>query len=244
MNGEINANDTSPFSSVYPSGVLGAGNLASIISERGNASRFSIFRADRDTGRVSNFFTPQDVPDLAKLATLLANVFHEDDQLYDELRDDLGCLAHCLEEVFPPKDDCERSPDQVARSFFVFMNSLIAEQARDFTLAPSENHAYRHLLLVDAWFRGIPTRCCQLGSFSSFSFSEPGFGLCPVCGQNEGAFGEQRKYWFYCDVHQLKWLGGENVFVEFPGLRIVKRSEEQMQQYRAVAPYVTKQSEG
>ena len=241
MNGEIKANDTLPVSSTYPSAVLGAGNLASIISERGSASRFSIFRADRYTGRVSNLFTPRDVADLAKLATLIAKAYHEDDQLEDELRDDLGCLAHCLEEVFPPKEEHERFPDQVARSFFVLMNAFIAEQANEFTSAQMENHVYRHLLLIDAWFRGVPAHYCQLGNFASFINPPLGFGLCPICGNNEGVFFEQRKYWFFCHDHQLRWLGGENIVSDFCVHSLEDNVWGRIRQYRSVAPYVSMQ---
>ncbi len=46
-------------------------------------------------------FSASDVPDLARLALMLACAISADETVEPRLRDDLGCLAACLEEVLP-----------------------------------------------------------------------------------------------------------------------------------------------
>ena len=38
------------------------------------------------------------------------------------------------------------------------------------------------------------------------------FGGCPNCGSSHGYFNRGRQQWFYCRVHRVCWLVGENLF--------------------------------
>ena len=42
---------------------------------------------------------------------------------------------------------------------------------------------------------------------------EPGpFGDCPACGTNDGFLNVERSHWFVCHEHQVRWIGGANLF--------------------------------
>ena len=88
-----------------PCAMLGAGSLAASLNKYGDEQggwryRFNIFRMSKASGRVSHKLSPRDMPDLVRLAQLLAFTLSEEDGLDSSLRDDLGCLFACLGEVF------------------------------------------------------------------------------------------------------------------------------------------------
>lgn len=73
--------------------------------------RYNIFRVIETSGRVSQRFTPRDLPKLLRMARALAETFSDDSNLGSELRDDMGCLAACLERVLPRGQD-DRTPTE------------------------------------------------------------------------------------------------------------------------------------
>jgi hypothetical protein len=38
------------------------------------------------------------------------------------------------------------------------------------------------------------------------------FGSCPFCLDNDGYLNIQRAHYFYCRIHRVVWLAGENLF--------------------------------
>ena len=99
-----------------PYAVLGAGKLVSFLWKDGNPQEgwqytFNVFRADRRTGEVSQTFRPTDVKPLAKLTRLLAFELANDACLPPDLRDDLGCLASCLDDVLQGSGDVSDPPN-------------------------------------------------------------------------------------------------------------------------------------
>jgi hypothetical protein len=38
------------------------------------------------------------------------------------------------------------------------------------------------------------------------------FGVCPICGNNDGYVNVGRNHWFFCAEHKTKWWGGSNLF--------------------------------
>jgi len=84
--------------------MLGAGKLTaslwkSIGDVSGCAYQFNIFRLCPDSGRVTQCLTPSDVPDLVKLARVLAQVIVDDGCVSSELRLDLKNLAVSIDSM-------------------------------------------------------------------------------------------------------------------------------------------------
>jgi hypothetical protein len=104
MKTESDANVIPDASDKKPYAMLGAGKLTATLWKSGDERsgwhyRFNIFRMSKTSGRVSQNFKPHDLPDLAKLARLLAFTISDDGCLCQELCDALFCLAACLENV-------------------------------------------------------------------------------------------------------------------------------------------------
>jgi hypothetical protein len=104
-------------SRIKPHAVLGAGNLTSAIwkaAELGNDELFyfNVFRMDAQTGDVTQRFAMSDILDLIRLAQVLAIALSEENCLDDHLRDDLACLASCLDEVLPSSSAVAASQSQ------------------------------------------------------------------------------------------------------------------------------------
>jgi len=38
------------------------------------------------------------------------------------------------------------------------------------------------------------------------------FGLCPLCGRNDGFLNNLRDHWMICNKHKTKWYVGSNLF--------------------------------
>ena len=74
-----------------------AGNLRAMLWKPNGRWKVAIVREDRVTGEISDLFSPDDIINLAELATLIAQALHVHADLDDvELSDDLGCLGHNL----------------------------------------------------------------------------------------------------------------------------------------------------
>ena len=230
-----------------PRAMLGAGNLAAALrrSKDGRGGwryRFNIFRMSKASGRVSQRFLPRDVEDLARLAQLLAFVLSEDEGLPQELRDDLGCLYACLDQVFEYSP--RRAPlllkagDPAADALRDVLDYLIEDESRRFAEAPSDDHVYRRLLVLDQWLAGCGprggTRLAQihLGEVADH------FGVCPICGRNDGFLNVGRAHWFVCHAHHVRWCVGENLFScwrrQTPAAR--QLTWERIRDYREVIP--------
>jgi hypothetical protein len=113
MHNNNNATRKPNASDSKPHAMLGAGNLTAALWKTGDPRsgwryRFNVFRMHHASGRVSQRLGPGDVPDLVKLAQLLALTLSEEEDLDAELRDDLGCLFACLDDLFSPGRNEER----------------------------------------------------------------------------------------------------------------------------------------
>lgn len=98
-----------------PYHVLGADKVTSFLWKDGDERTgwqysFNVFRVDRTTGEVSQLFQPTDVESLARLTRLLAFELSSDGCLPSDLRNDLACLASCLDDVLraPTSPTAER----------------------------------------------------------------------------------------------------------------------------------------
>ncbi len=88
-----------------PMGVVGAGQLASMIWKDGDQFagwryRFNLFRMDRRGKRISQLFRPSDVIHLVKLAQVLAAVLADDGCLTAVERGSLKRLADDLDQFW------------------------------------------------------------------------------------------------------------------------------------------------
>jgi hypothetical protein len=92
------ANDNDPYM------VCGSGPIVSFVYKVNDHRpthryEFNVFRANRQTGEVTQLFGPADVMHLTKLSKVLAKQLAQQECLPSTLRDDLACLASCLEDV-------------------------------------------------------------------------------------------------------------------------------------------------
>lgn len=157
-----------------------------------------------------------DLTDLVRLAQRLAEAVAKDRLVEQEFRDDLGCLASCLEDVIPtgyvfPGIRCgEKS---VAWwSLMALLNYLWDVEGRRYRAWPCSSHPYRKIVQLDAWMRGVGAAAgIALPELDPCEIQEP-FGVCPICGRNDGYLNLGRAHWFYCRQHQTRWLGGDDVF--------------------------------
>src|SRR3974390_1906550 len=53
------------------------------------------------------------------------------------------------------------------------------------------------------------------------------FGVCPICGTNNGWINIGRGHWFYCKEHKVSWFAGSNLFSSWR----YETEAEQMAQY-------------
>lgn len=109
MNPKTDAQQTVTVSNNQPYAVFGADKLVSFLWKQGDEAtgwqyRFNVFRCERQTGEANQLFGPKDVEALAKLTRLLAFELASDGCLPPDLRDDLACLAACLDEVLPASE--------------------------------------------------------------------------------------------------------------------------------------------
>jgi len=104
MNSRLDATRNGKPKSSKPYTVAGAGEIVTSVWEIDDpdelvAFRFNVFHMDAESGEVVQQFGIADIPYFALLAQALATLFSIDERLPQELRDDLGCLAHCLDEA-------------------------------------------------------------------------------------------------------------------------------------------------
>tara|TARA_R110002020_G_scaffold39950_2_gene118166 strand:+ start:4076 stop:4309 length:234 start_codon:yes stop_codon:yes gene_type:complete len=41
------------------------------------------------------------------------------------------------------------------------------------------------------------------------------FGVCPICGKQDGYLNIQRDHWFVCHEHKIRWHVGSNIFSQW-----------------------------
>jgi hypothetical protein len=161
MNYDKNANGKNTPSDNKPYVMVGSGRLTAgvwkIADERsGWRYRFNIYRTIRASGRVSQWFGPSDIEHFAKLVEVLAITLADDGCLKDSLRDDLLCLASCLDDVL----GCGATRLQPSALTAVVINSIEAvvqhfrdDEAKDYAANPSTDHIFLHLRVLDRWLR-------------------------------------------------------------------------------------------
>lgn len=227
--------------------MVGAGRLSSRIWKSGSEQkgwkyRFSVSRLHPLRGRESCLFSPADIPDLAQLAQRLAAVIHDDGCLDSDLRDDLGCLAYCLETVFrlprcrPDRPLATDSP--VVESLRTLIDYLWDDEARHFAESPGNRHVYRHLIALDAWLKGRgPDEGYRLAAVE-LDDAAVSDGGCPLCGRNDGSVDLHDGTWVVCHLHRLKWNSDDCERVPpRPGCEIDRsRNWLQTVSYRIVEP--------
>lgn len=213
-----NANESSMSIKEKPYAMVGAGRLAASIWKTGDERsgwnyRFNVFRMSGTNGRVTQRFSPNDVADLAKLVRVLAFTLADDGCVTADLRDDLFCLAACLDEVFPRTrvaGQCALSPHgPVVKALQQVLDYLWEDEGRDFRGSPTEDHIYRQLVVLKSWLAGDrPCEPTAIGSLKQVDY----FGGCPICGKNDGYLNVHRVHWFICHAHRTRWNAGENLF--------------------------------
>lgn len=87
-----------------PYAMVGAGNLAASIWKEEDANSgwmygFNVFRLEACRGRVTQRLRPQDIPDLVKLARVLAQVIADDGCLSSSMRRELELLAESIDSL-------------------------------------------------------------------------------------------------------------------------------------------------
>ena len=80
--------------------------LTAVLWKAGANCHFTICGTGPDMGVPDNAFRPRDVEDLARLTAVMSYAMHLDGDVGAELADDLGCLAHCLNEAFRMDLNC------------------------------------------------------------------------------------------------------------------------------------------
>ena len=235
-----------------PYAMLGAGPLAASIWKakrkgRQFAYRFNIFRMCAKSGQVSQRFTPRDIPHLVSLVRLLAFEIANDGCLDVSLRDDLFCLAACLDEVLgKPRtansncsDDNPSAPLPRSVNWAIerVLDHLWREEADNFKETPCIEHIYRSLVVIHRWLDGSWSSDEVLVSFEDLEPSDH-FGVCPVCGKNDGYLNVRGANWFVCHKHQVRWCVGD-VFSTWKdeSVDIWRRNWKQIGGYLEVEPF-------
>jgi len=242
------ANVMSKASDNEPYSMLGAGNLTASLWKSGDESsgwhyRFNIFRMSRLSGRVTQRFSPRDVGDLARLAHLLAFTLSNDGCLDAELRDDLSCLAACLDCVFtlpPPRNNRQMTlTGPAATSLGTVLEYLWEDESQHFAANPSGDHIYRHLVVLRAWMAGTgPSDGSPLAEFDCGRSGEFA-AVCPICGRTDGVLHGKGERWFVCHTHRLRWCVGQKRLSA--GLQDAaehsQNNWEKIRQYTEVQPF-------
>ena len=100
MNKEGNAIEMDLLDDWVPIASAMGDRLSAVLWKSGTKCHFTILGASSETGVPDNSFLPQDVEDLARLVAVMSYAMHLDGDVEGELTDDLGCLAHCLNQTF------------------------------------------------------------------------------------------------------------------------------------------------
>jgi hypothetical protein len=247
MKKENDANGKSNASDSRPCAMLGAGNLAASLwkfgdEESGWRYRFNIFRMSKANGRVSHRLLPHDVADLAKLAQTLAFALSEEECLDRELRDDLGCLFACLDEVLPSAlENVSRHPrlsDATVTLLRTILRRYVDTEECHFGENPFADHIYRKLLLIDRWLEGVISPERAVLPDVDFDSIRETFGVCPLCGNCDECVNLGDYHWYVCRRHQFRWCVGHNCIVPevYENEESYQENWERIRKYRVVEP--------
>lgn len=74
-------------------------SLMAVLWDTMDGCRFTVFRANRETGEPDNPFRPRDAEHLVRLTVVMSFAMQVSGLVDGELSDDLGCLSHCLSQT-------------------------------------------------------------------------------------------------------------------------------------------------
>ena len=247
MKKQKDANEKPKASDFRTCAMLGAGNLAASLSRSGDEQsgwryRFNIFRMSKTNGRVSHRLLPRDVPDLARLTQLLAFTLSQEEGLSQELRDDLGCLFACLDEVLSaPRENVDRHPKlsgAVVSLLWSVLRQYVDTDERHFAVNPFADHIYRRLLLIDRWLKGVISPESVVLPDLDLASIPDSFGVCPLCGKHDECVNLGDYHWYICKAHQFRWCVEHNRFVPevYEDSESHQENWERIRKYRIVEP--------
>ncbi len=158
MKTRIDANGMSRNGTTEPYAVTGAGPITAFIRKSGDEQsgwqyRFNIFRMYQTSGRVSQWFHPSDLEHIAKLVKVVAQELAQDGCLKNELRDDLYCLAACLDDVFPGVGHPPPPRGDIADAVSCVLDYLWDDVA-DCQIDLTEEHIRSQLVVLKQWLEG------------------------------------------------------------------------------------------
>ena len=246
MKNGLDANKNGNSASTNPYAMLGAGQLASALWKTSDtreqfAYGFNVFRMCAVSGEVTQRFTPDDLPNLARLTRVLAFEIAEDGCLDGDLRDDLSCLAACLDDVVPSGErmlDRRRPSPYVAHALQYVLDYLIEDEGKHFAQNPSSGHVYRRLIFLACWLDGHLANDEEVFEVTDL---EPlhYFGVCPICAKTDGYVNVRREHWLVCRDHHLRWRASTNLASngssDCPSKRDANWSD--IRHYRVVHPF-------
>jgi hypothetical protein len=114
-------------------------------------TEFGLYRETTFGDAVARF-RPEDVLDMPRLIQQLAAHFAKQESLDAELRDDLSCLACCLDDFLGQR----RCPHQLKRPERAALTAIIdylwEGEERNFLEHPSKDHVFNSLKVLKEWF--------------------------------------------------------------------------------------------
>jgi hypothetical protein len=231
-----------------PYAMLGAGDLTSALFKDGDERsgwryRFNIFRMGKRNGRVGQWYSPEDVEDLVKLAQILAIALADDGCLEQDVCDDLSCLSACLDEVLPERNEQETRHPKLSEAVVSLLRRLLdvvfTIEERHFGANPGADHFYRTLLLLDRWLVGaISAEAAVLPDVDTDDVDGSLAG-CPLCGKHDDCVNLGSYHWSLCRTHRLRWCVGHNLFVPevYEDSVTYVENWQEIRNYRVVEPF-------
>ena len=100
MNNKVEATEMQLPGRVEPFRMVGSGQLRAFMRRKDGECHIAILRKHPTTGEYHGELQPSDLEHLARVVAIVAASLHCRGNLKDELNDNLGCLAHCIGQVF------------------------------------------------------------------------------------------------------------------------------------------------
>ena len=163
MKHDTNANGKNKAIDYPPYAAVGVENLTAMIWKTGDRRsgatyRFNIHRMNPGTGRFSQLFTLENVEHLARLAQLLAFGLAEDGGMDAGVRDDLYCLASCLDDVLgipASRGPVRRLTEREIQAIETVVEYLWEDEESDQCSNPTANHIFEHLKVLRKWLSSV-----------------------------------------------------------------------------------------